>query len=217
MHKLKTRMEKLLILDLDDTIFETRTIKKESVNSILMTFKSIVIKEYGNTLTNQIISDFWKFPFDFIAKKYQLDDLIKLELAKSINQANFEFNIQPYKDFDFFKSVKFEKILVTTGFEKLQRAKIKHLKIEKMFSEIYIDDILDPNRIFKKGIFAKILKTKKVSKAQIYIIGDNPESELKAGYELGLKTIQVSKLRQKKSEYANYMISDFNELIKIIN
>lgn len=210
-------MDKLLILDLDDTIFETGTIKKESVKSILAKFKSIAIHKYGNALTNQIVSEFWEFPFDFVAKKYQFEDRIKFELARLINQTNFEFKIQPFNDFWIFEQMEFEKILVTTGFQKLQQAKIKILGIEKMFNEIYIDDILDPKRLFKKGIFSKILKTKNVKREQVYIIGDNPHSELKAGYELGLKTIQVSKFEQRKSKYANYIISDFNELIEIIN
>lgn len=210
-------MERLLILDLDDTIFETSTIKEESVNSILTEFKSIAIEKYGGTLTHQIIGEFWKFPFDIVAEKYQFDTHIKSQFSESISQADFQFNIKPYKDFDVITSMKFEKILVTTGFDKLQRAKIKNLGIEKMFSEIYIDDILDPNRIFKKGIFRKILSTKNIEHEQVYIIGDNPQSELKAGYELGLKTIQVSKLGQRKSEYANYIIADFSELIEIIN
>lgn len=209
-------MDKLIIFDLDDTIFETRTITKKSISSILEEFKSVVIHKYGSKLTNQIISDFWGFPFDVIAQKYQLDEYVKLEMIKSINQSNFELNIKPYKDFDFFNKIDIEKILVTTGFDKIQQAKIKSLGIERMFSKIYIDNILDPNRIFKKGIFTKIINEKKIKKELVYIIGDNPESELKAGYELGLQTIQVAKLKQKKSKYSTYIIYDFNELNDII-
>jgi putative hydrolase of the HAD superfamily len=210
-------MNKLIILDLDDTVFETESITHESVNSILEKFKNIAIHKYGSKLINQIISEFWKFPFDFIAEKYQFDDEVKLEFAKSISKANFTFNIKPYKDFEIFKSIGCEKILVTTGFEKLQLVKINSLGIKELFSEIYIDDILDLNRIYKKGIFAKILNERNIEHDQVYIIGDNPESEIKAGYELGLQTIQVVKLEQKKSKYANYIIQDFNELTEIIN
>ncbi len=210
-------MSKLLILDLDDTIFETRTITKESVTSILSKFESILLHKFGKPLTDQIISEFWQFPFDIIAKKYQLDEHVNRELANSIDKANFKFNIRPYEDFEIVKKMRYEKILVTTGFNKLQRTKINCLEIRDAFSEIYIDDILDPKRIFKKGIFTKIIAEKKINKELVFIIGDNPTSELKAGYELGLQTIQVAKQNQKKSKYANYIIHNFNELIDVIH
>ena len=210
-------MNKLLIFDLDDTIFETKKIKKESVKPILEKFKSIAIKRYGQRLTNQIIAEFWKYPFDFIAEKYNFSNLIKLEFEKTIHVTNFKFDIQPFEDFKLFKNMTVEKILVTTGFIKLQQIKIKTLGIKNDFSDIYIDDVLDPNRIFKKGIFKKILRDKKVEYNNVLIIGDNPQSELKAGYELGLKTIQVSKFGQKKSKFSNFIISDFKELIEIIS
>ena len=209
-------MKKLLILDLDDTIFETKSITKESVSSILQEFENNVIEKYGKSLTNQIISEFWKLPFDILAKKYQLDKQVKQELAKSISQTSFDFNINPYKDFEVLKSLNLEKILVTTGFDKLQQAKIKNLKIEAVFSEIYIDDILDSNRIFKKGIFTNILKKRNIKKEHVFIIGDNTQSELKAGFQLGLHTVQVSRYEQEKSRYANHLIQDFCELIAII-
>ena len=50
-----------------------------------------------------------------------------------------------------------------------------------------------------------------------YVIGDNPNSELKAGFELEINTIQVSKFGQEKSEYSNNIISDFSELASIVS
>lgn len=209
-------MNQLLIFDLDDTIFETKSISKKSVKPIFDRFESLLIKKFGEEMAEKIIPEFWKFPFDFVAQKYKFGNNLNSEFINLVNEHEYKLNIKTFKDFGVIKNLKQEKILVTTGFSKLQNAKIRDLGIKKEFDKIYIDDILDQKRIHKKGIFKNILLEKNIHPNLVYVIGDNPNSELKAGFELGLNTIQVSKLGQEKSEYANYCISDFNELVTIL-
>jgi len=212
----KVSMNELLIFDLDDTLFETKSISKESVNPIFDKFESLLINKFGKEITKQIILELWKFPFDFVAKKYKFNNNLNSEFSRLVNEYEYEFNIGTFEDFGVIQNLKQEKILVTTGFSKLQNAKIRDLGIREEFSEIYFDEIFDPKRVFKKGIFENILFEKKIDPKLVYVIGDNPNSELKAGFELGLNTIQVSKLGQKKSEYSDYYISDYNEFITIL-
>ena len=209
-------MNQLLIFDLDDTLFETKSISKKSVKSIFDKFESLLIKKFGEEMTEKIVPELWKFPFDFVAQKYKFTNNLNSEFARLVNEYEYQLNIKTFEDFGVVQNLKHEKILVTTGFLKLQNAKIRDLGIEEKFSEIYIDDILDPKRIHKKGIFKNILIERKINPKLIYVIGDNPNSELKAGFELKLNTIQVSKFGQEKSEYAKYCITDFNELITIL-
>jgi len=199
-------MNKLLIFDLDDTLFETKSISKESVKPIFDKFEHLLVKKYGKETTAKIVSELWKFPFDFVAQKYNFNANMNSEFAHLINEHEYELYIETFEDFKIIQNLKQEKILVTTGFSKLQNAKIRDLGIEKDFSEIYIDDIFHPKRIFKKGIFKNILLEKNIDPKLVYVIGDNPNSELKAGFELGLNTVQVSKFGQKKSEYTDYYI-----------
>lgn len=51
---------------------------------------------------------------------------------------------------------------------------------------------------------------------QIWVIGDNPQSVLKAGHELGLRTIQRIKDKKTPSIYAEFTIQSFAELETII-
>ncbi|MBC8753522.1 HAD hydrolase-like protein [Kordia sp. YSTF-M3] len=209
-------MNKLLIFDLDDTIFETKSIKKESVKPIFDQLEPLLINKFGTALTAQIIPELWKYPFDFVAEKYKFDKHQNTEFARFINEHEYKLNIRTFDDFSVVENLKQEKILVTTGFSKLQHAKIHYLGIKQKFSEVYIDNILSSERVFKKGIFQSILLERKIEPQLVYIIGDNPNSELKAGFELGLHTVQVAKFGQEKSDYANYCISNFNELIPIL-
>jgi len=209
-------MNQLLIFDLDDTLFETKSISKTSVKPIFDQFERLLINSYGKEMTENIVSELWKFPFDFVALKHKFDNKLNSEFASLINEFEYQLNIKTFKDFEFVQNLQQEKILVTTGFLKLQNAKIRDLGIEKDFAEIYIDDLLDPKRIHKQGIFKNILLKKNISPNLIYVIGDNPNSELKAGFELNLNTVQVSKFGQEKSEYAHYCITDFDELKTIL-
>lgn len=209
-------MDKLLIFDLDDTLFETKSIGKKAVKPIFDQFEPLLINKFGTELTAQIVPELWKYPFDFVAQKYKFDKHQNAEFARLVNAYEYKLDIQPFDDFSVIKNLPQEKILVTTGFSKLQHAKIHSLGIKEQFSEIYIDDILSPKRIFKKGIFQHILLERKLDSKQVYIIGDNPNSELKAGFELGLQTVQVSKFGQEKSVFADHYISDFGELLSIL-
>ncbi|WP_282042693.1 HAD family hydrolase [Winogradskyella flava] len=209
-------MNQLLIFDLDDTLFETKSISKTSVKPIFDQFERLLINNYGKEMTENIVSELWKFPFDFVAQKYLFDNTLNSEFARLVNQYEYQLNIKTFEDFGIVQNLRQEKILVTTGFLKLQNAKIRDLGIEKDFTEIYIDDLLDPKRIYKQGIFKNILLKKNINPNLIYVIGDNPNSELKAGFELNLNTVQVSKYGQEKSEYAHYCITDFNELKTIL-
>ena len=61
------------------------------------------------------------------------------------------------------------------------------LDLEKDFSEIHI---VDPqlSTQTKKDVFAEILKRHHYSAAEVLVIGDDPESEIKAARELGIET-----------------------------
>ena len=50
----------------------------------------------------------------------------------------------------------------------------------------------------------------------MYLIGDNPESEIKAGKKLGMRTIQRKSDSKVSSKYSDYEIESFEELKEII-
>ena len=218
-------MKKLLILDLDDTLFETGTIARNAVQSILDNFRRLVEGKFGSEQTDIIVQELWKFPFDHVAAKYGFDNNVVSEFAAAIENETLDFAINLYDDAHHLWDLDIEKILVTTGFPALQWAKIRSLQLQDRFSAIHIDDIMESPRRFKKGIFKEIVE-RRVSEPSgsgrvgdgrgVFVVGDNPASELKAGNELGFTTIQVAKLGQPKSGISDYYISDFIQLRSIV-
>lgn len=203
-----------LIFDLDDTLFETRSIDPSHVEPIIQSFIAHAGKFYSSNELERIIKDLWKLPFDSVANKYQFEESLQHQFTNAVNGHKYDLDINVFDDYHYIQEISHPKLLVTTGFRKLQLAKIEALGLETHFDQIFVDEIDSPERIYKKGIFCHILDSSKSD--EHFIIGDNPDSELKAGHQLGLTTIQVAKFGQPKSKYVNHYITHFQSLKEII-
>ncbi|MFK7771204.1 MAG: HAD family hydrolase [Saprospiraceae bacterium] len=206
----------MLILDLDDTIFETKSMSDSSFSVIIKMIRNLLSDKIEMETISDLIEDLWRRPFDIVMNRFEIDRSIQNQIALQINSLDFDLNISTFEDYNYLKKVNIEQVLVTTGFTKLQLTKIKALGIENDFTEIFVDDPSEKNRIYKKGIFQKIIQKSNKSPNQIWVIGDNSESEIKAGNELGLRTILRLKEGEEKSTNAEYSIHSFAELQKII-
>ncbi|MEO1518335.1 MAG: HAD family hydrolase [Bacteroidota bacterium] len=206
----------LLLLDLDNTLFETRSIGKSSVQALFDALHPLLAQRFAPATAQRITDELWTTPYDLVAQKHGLDVSFQQALTQAIERSDFTFDIQAFEDVQLLHQIPMEKVLVTTGFAKLQWAKIQSLGIASMFSHIYIDDLLDPERSFKKGIFQQILAKHQLSPESVMVIGDSPESELKAGRELEMTTVQFNKLGQPPSLLAQYHLSHYRDLLPLI-
>ncbi len=207
----------MIILDLDDTIFETKSMNPQIFDSAI----SIVKTYYQNTATEKIaakvVNSLWSDPIDIAFKKYKTPTPVIENFFKALEEVDFQqLEIKPYDDYPEIKSLKHQKLLVTTGYTKLQNAKIKALQIASDFDRIYIDDPKSNPRIYKLGIFKQIMVETKKEAKDIWVIGDNPNSEIISGKKLGMRTIQRKTPKREKSEFADYLIESFEELKEII-
>ena len=206
----------MLILDLDNTIFQTNSINPAHFQPAIKIIEQYFVTEYGAEKSALIKNDLWHLSFDVIVQKYKIPEEVQAEFYCVFDSLEYDMNIQPYADYPALQAIDKKKILVTTGFQKLQKAKITALDIRKDFEQIYIDDPRDLNRIYKQGIFEQILQQEKISPNEVWVIGDNPESELIAGKALGMRTIHRVKSENIKSDYADYSITSFQELEEIL-
>lgn len=208
----------MLILDLDDTIFETKSMNSKIFDSAISLIKNYYERSDSAVKSEEIIADLWSYPIDVVFVKYNTRKPLINEFYKRIEAIDFQkLDIKTFEDYKELRTLTENKMLVTTGFKKLQWAKIKALSIENDFDQIYIDDPRSTPRNHKIDIFRQILIETKKKPKEIWVIGDNPESEIKAGKELGMKTIQRKSKSKNLSEFADYKIESFYELRSIIN
>lgn len=207
----------MLIIDLDDTIFHTQSMDPKIFDSAISVIKNYYHSNELIVKGNELIAELWLRPTDDVFSEYGTPKEIVAKFYQAIAKIDFnELDIQAFDDYKAIASIALSKVLVTTGLRELQWAKIKALGIESDFEAIYIDDPRDQPRRHKINIFKQILEETQKAPEEIWIIGDNPESEIKAGKALKMNTIQRKSPSKPSSKYADYEIDTFEELKKII-
>ncbi|MEM9848734.1 MAG: HAD family hydrolase [Bacteroidota bacterium] len=207
----------MLLLDLDDTIFETK-----SIDPAVFEPAFSIISEYYQSIEPAIVieaitSELWSKPTDVVFQKYKTPHSIVLKFYEQLERIDHKaLQIKTFEDYAVLQSIPQRKILVTTGLRGLQIAKIKALGIESDFEAIKIDDPRLNPRQHKIDIFRQILKVTALPPETIWVIGDNPNSEIKAGRTLGMRTIQRKSSHRSSDSCADYEIESFAELTEIV-
>ncbi|MBK7440464.1 MAG: HAD family hydrolase [Flavobacteriales bacterium] len=207
---------KTIILDLDDTIFQTKSMDAKIFEPF---FNHLILKlktNFDQQIIERIVSDLWQRPFDIVIKKYNIPFTTIAESIDLLENLDLYLKISTFQDYTFIKNIQTKKLLVTTGLTALQKAKIKALKIENDFDKIIINDTLKETKT-KQDIFYELKLEFKLNPETTYVIGDNPESEIKAGNALNFTTIQILRENVIRGNNARHYINSFDELGLIIN
>jgi len=203
-------MIKAIIFDLDNTIYPVSSIGEELFYSLF----NLIEKEgqYQGNL-NEIKLEIMRRPFQLVASDYKFSKDLTEKCLNLLTNLTYNFDIKPFVDYEIAREIKTKKFLVTSGFKKMQTSKIENLGISNDFDKIYIVDPQTTNLV-KKDFFIRILEEEKLQTQEVVVIGDDLNSEIKAGNELGLKTILYD-FRKKYSYIENQIIiTDYKELQK---
>ncbi|MBW2990310.1 HAD hydrolase-like protein [Candidatus Woesearchaeota archaeon] len=203
-------MLKLLIFDLDNTLFDTYgqlgvNVLEEMINRM----KKAGLKHEQE----KVIRDkYMQMGFRSLAKQLGLSEKIKsigMDTYKSMDLSN----ISPFDDVNLIKEFKQKKILVTSGTEQVQNEKIRILGIAGLFDEIVVDVL--GNCESRVGIFCNILNEYKLKSKEVMVLGDNAEVEIAAGKKLRMITVQILRRPFVKGK-ADYYVKGLEEVKEII-
>ena len=172
--------------------------------------------EFDKQVLDTIVNELWQRPFDIVLKKYNIPLSTISTSIDLLENLDLNLKISTFQDYTFIKNIQTLKFLVTTGLTSLQNAKIKALNIENDFEKIVINDSLKETKT-KQEIFYDLKAEYNLIPEQTYVIGDNAESEIKAGNALNFTTIQILRANVIKGDNARHYINSFNELDVIIN
>jgi putative hydrolase of the HAD superfamily len=204
-------MIKLLIFDLDNTLFDTyNQLGVKVLDQMIMKMKKLgLTKEQESTLRQK----YHITGFRILANQLRFSDEMKrigMETYKNMDLTN----IKPFDDVKLIPALKQKKALVTSGLKDVQMRKIELLGQNGMFDEVVVDESSTHEN--KQRIFTDLIKKYKAKPAETMIIGDNPESELAAGNNLGIITVQVLRRPEMLKGKADYYVKDLYELEKIL-
>ena len=211
-------MKKVLILDLDNTIYPVSSIADHLFAELFATLDQYagIINLKDNSRVSRIKDEMTRRPFQHIADEFELDDEIRNKMIDTLKNMTYDLPILPFEDYQYIRSTPLDKFLVTTGFIKLQMSKVKMLGIEQDFKKIHIVDP-EVSRLTKKDIFAEIMAVHHYSPGELLVIGDDPGSEIKAAQTLGIDTVLYDPGNKYPGVAATHKIENFEKIPYILN
>jgi putative hydrolase of the HAD superfamily len=182
-------------------------------------FSAVRAANHGRLSDAQLSSafaDMWRHAFDAVAKKHGFSDQMLDAGWRAFCAIEVKQPLRGYPDLWEIDSLPLERFLVTSGFRRLQESKIAALGIEPLFSEVQVDAIDESPRHPKKDRFADIARRYGWKPGEVLIVGDNADSEIAAGNELGMPTVQTLRPGVPPAAKARWRIGNFGELSKLI-
>jgi FMN phosphatase YigB (HAD superfamily) len=161
---------------------------------------------------DRAFADIWKHPLDWVAATHNFSE--EMLAAGWEKFANLEV-IQPlqgYGDLHILAELPVRRFLVTSGFRRLQESKIRALRIAPCFEKVIVDAIDEPGRVGKYGHFRQLLQDYALRPDEVIVVGDNAESEIAAGNQLGMRTIQTVRPGVQRAASASGHVCSLAEL-----
>lgn len=158
------------------------------------------------------IRDTWVHSLDFVAAKHGFSKSMLDAGWKAFQNVEVREPMRGYGDLELLRELGEKRFLVTTGFRRLQESKIRALGIAPLFDSIVIDAIDEADRRGKQRIFADLLASFDLRPEEVLVVGDNPDSEIEAGRQLGIRTVQILRPRVVRSDRASDHVRDLAEL-----
>lgn len=205
-----------IIYDLDQTILPAAAVPEETFLPIYEAIRSANQGTVPDEELEEALKKIRTVSMDVIAKEHNFSDAMKEAAKEAFLNRDYKFSCSPFDDWAVVKRIPGKRFLVTSGIPKLQQAKFDALFEEGDFDGIYVDNIYDENRLGKKRLFEKIAEEQGLIPDLIWIVGDNPDSEITAGNELGMKTVQIVRPGIEQSDKASYLICSFYELNDLV-
>jgi putative hydrolase of the HAD superfamily len=225
-----------LFFDLDHTLWDFENNAKDSMIDIFHEFEV-------NKITTSDFNDFYekyskhnKLLWDRYQKGFISADELKWKrmwrtlldfkvadvvLAKDMGKRFLEIlpnkqSVFPYtiEILNYLSEKNYQLHLITNGFEKTQRSKIKNSKIDHYFTHVITSEASNSMKP-EKEIFDFALQQSNAATNESIMIGDNLEADIQGAMNAGWDTIFVNHIQTTTSINPTYTITHLNELENI--
>ena len=176
-----------------------------------------IIEESGDYKGDmqEIKDQMMRVPIQKVADNFSFSKELKEKAVEYLRQLTYDKPIMPFKDYELIRDLPGDRFIVTMGFEKFQWSKIKTMKIEADFAEIFVVDPDTSDKI-KRDIFEEIISRYGYATSDVYIIGDDPDSEVLAAQELGAHPILFDVDGRNEARPGVTKVNGFKELLVIL-
>jgi putative hydrolase of the HAD superfamily len=205
-----------IIYDLDETILPASAVPDETFATLFNAIRDANDGTLPDDKLEEALKSMRRISVDVVAADYGFSEEMNEAAKQALLHTKYDFQLSTYDDFPVLKTILGKRYLVTTGVPNLQQAKVDTLFTAGDFDDVFVDDIYHENRVGKKGLFKQIAEKTGLPVHRIWIVGDNPDSEIKAGNELGMNTVHIARAGVEPSDAAKYQVRDFHELKSLI-
>ncbi len=204
-------MIKLLIFDLDNTLFDTYgQIGKNVLDEMIYRMRKAGLEKEHEAILRK---KYHFTGFRILARELNLSDKL-VKIGMSVYEEMNISSIKPYDDIRVLGKLEQKKAIVTSGTKQVQMNKVKILGIQHYFDDIVVDESISLEG--RRNIFSSLAKQYKAKPNEVMVIGDNPEVELVAGKSLGMITVHLTRRPNALQGEADYHVSNLYKVEEII-
>ena len=205
---------KNLILDLDNTIYPVESIGNKLFASL---FKLLESAEYGLGLSTleQAREQIMRVPFQKVAEQFNFPPNLTQDATELLRSLTYNEKMSYFEEYQLLRELKTMRFLLTSGFKNLQESKIHSLKIEGDFTEIFVIDP-DVSNSTKKDAMMEIMEKYDLLSESLLVVGDDPESEIKAAKELGIASFLLDTKNAYPDAVADFRGRNLKDVLKYI-
>jgi len=209
-------MYKAVIFDLDNCLSAAEAVGQELLEPVFATIRRHSLGHFSESDMTAIIVDLWRLPLDDIFDKYRFPQATRDATWNTYSQLEVKKPMQAYDDIGILPELPVMRFLVTTGFRRFQESKIRALGISSLFTEIRVDAIDEAGKKGKQNHFADIMERRRLRPEEVMVVGDNAESEIVAGNNLGLTTVQILRPGVPRGTNADHYIEGLAGLRRLL-
>lgn len=204
-----------LILDLDNTIYQVKSIGDKLFTPLFDLLRS---DDYNleEPVIIQAKEQIMRIPFQKVATMFNFPPALIDSAMEILRNLTYDEPMCYFENYSLIRELNTPKFLLTMGFKKLQESKIRSLKINNDFTEIFIVDP-DNSGLVKKDIMMHIMSKYHLSAAQLLVVGDDPESEIKAANELGIPSFLLDTNEMYPESAATYKSKTLADVLKYMS
>lgn len=204
--------KKAYIFDLDNTLYSVPEYGDRMFKELFS-----MIEESGDYKGDlqEIKDQLMRVPVQKVADNFSFGEELKEKSVEHLRQLTYDERIMPFPDYELIRQLPGDRFIVTMGFEKFQWSKIKAMKIEQDYKEIFVVDPDTSDKI-KRDLFEKIISKYGYPTSDVFIIGDDPDSEVLAAQELGAHSILFDADDRNEARQGVTKVKGFKELIAIL-
>lgn len=204
-----------IIIDLDNTIYPVSSIGEKLFAPLFKLLKSPE-SNLSETEIAEAKKQIMRIPFQKVADQFSFPADLTSKALELLRGLTYDEEMNYFKEYELIRDLDTPKFLLTTGFMKLQESKIRSLKIQDDFTEIFVIDP-DISEMTKKDAMIKIMEKYQLQPTDLLVVGDDPESEITAAKELGIASFLLDTNNTYPISKANYKGKSLKDVLNYIN